>query len=203
MPTLPLTTIRLTLVRLLALLCASGATAAASQPNLPAKPTGAAPGLSAKGIPWDQLGAKAGAGYRGDGLTVTPTAEGARLHCVFQQLDGEATRQGLWLTSTVSNGLNAGFRVRAVAVGRGGGRVEPEASERQGVESTPHGPPSHAPRLPQTGTVTIAGQMVRWSRLGLMEEVLGEYGRGAAGFCGDGETAGRGRIAGGAGGGGG
>ena len=34
-------------------------------------------------IPWSQLGAKMGA-----------------IHCVFQRLDGEATPEGLWLTST-------------------------------------------------------------------------------------------------------
>src|ERR1035441_10232013 len=52
-------------------------------------------------IPWSQLGAKAGADYQGDGLAVSPAVEGARLHCVFQRLEGEATREGLWLTSTV------------------------------------------------------------------------------------------------------
>ena len=78
----------------------------------------AAPAKTAPAIPWDQLGAKAGADYRGDGLTVTPTAGGARLHCVFQRLDGEATREGLWLTSTVTNQPNDRFRVTAAAVGR-------------------------------------------------------------------------------------
>ena len=52
-------------------------------------------------IPWSQLGAKAGADYQGDALAVIPTAGGARLRCVFQQLEGDATREGLWLTSTV------------------------------------------------------------------------------------------------------
>ncbi|HXJ61553.1 MAG TPA: hypothetical protein VNU68_33335, partial [Verrucomicrobiae bacterium] len=50
--------------------------------------------------PWSQLGAKAGADYQGDGLGVIPTAAGARLRCVFQRLEGEATPEGLWLTST-------------------------------------------------------------------------------------------------------
>src|SRR6266581_3773929 len=52
-------------------------------------------------VPWSQIGAKAGADYQGDGLAVSPTAGGARLRCVFQRLEGEATREGLWLTSTV------------------------------------------------------------------------------------------------------
>ena len=60
----------------------------------------AAPATTA--IPWSQIGAKAGADYQGDALAVIPTAEGARLRCVFQRLEGEATREGLWLTSTVT-----------------------------------------------------------------------------------------------------
>ena len=51
-------------------------------------------------IPWSQLGAKAGADYQGDALAVIATAGGARLRCAFQRLEGEATREGLWLTST-------------------------------------------------------------------------------------------------------
>src|SRR5437762_9416568 len=71
--------------------------------------------------PWSQIGTKAGADYRGDGLAVSPTAEGARLRCVFQRLEGEATREGLWLTSTVippSGTGNDRFRVVAAEVGR-------------------------------------------------------------------------------------
>lgn len=54
-------------------------------------------------IPWNEIGTKAGTDYKGEGLSVTPTPGGARLHCVFQRLDGEATAEGLWLTSTVTN----------------------------------------------------------------------------------------------------
>src|SRR6267378_2558538 len=68
-------------------------------------------------IPWSQLGARAGADYQGDGLAISPTADGARLRCVFQRLEGEATREGLWLSSTVTNGVNDSFRVVAVEVG--------------------------------------------------------------------------------------
>src|SRR5204863_6255067 len=69
-------------------------------------------------IPWSQLGAKAGTDYQGDGLTVMASAEGARLRCAFQRLEGEATCEGLWLTSTVTNGVNDRFRVVAEAVAR-------------------------------------------------------------------------------------
>src|SRR5213596_3793967 len=70
-------------------------------------------------IPWSQIGAKAGADYKGDRLAVMPTADGARLRCVFQRLEGEATREGLWLTSTVTAAVNDRFRVTAAKVERG------------------------------------------------------------------------------------
>ena len=74
------------------------------------------PAKQASAIPWDQIGAKAGADYQGDGLAVAATAEGARLHCVFQRLDGEATAEGLWLISTVTN------QPKRPVPGDGGGR---------------------------------------------------------------------------------
>ena len=69
-------------------------------------------------IPFSEIGARATADYQGGGLAVRPTAEGARLRCVFQRLDGEATREGLWLTSTLTNGVNDRFRVVATAIER-------------------------------------------------------------------------------------
>src|SRR5882724_8739879 len=81
-------------------------------------------------IPWSQIGEKAGADYRGDGLAVSPIPQSgsARLRCVFQRLEGEATREGLWLTSTVTNAVKERFRVIATAVAR-----QPGASERRSV----------------------------------------------------------------------
>src|SRR6266478_3601442 len=76
----------------------------------------AAPAKASQPIPWSQIGSKAGADYQGDGLAVSPTAGGARLRCVFQRLEGEATREGLWLTSTViPPGGTANDRFRVVA----------------------------------------------------------------------------------------
>ena len=60
----------------------------------PSNPTASNLPQSSQAIPWSQLGAKAGADYRGDGLAVMSTAEGVRLRCVFQRLEGEATREG-------------------------------------------------------------------------------------------------------------
>ncbi|MEK7706517.1 MAG: hypothetical protein AAB380_00770, partial [Verrucomicrobiota bacterium] len=74
-------------------------------------------------IPASELGAKAGVQYHGDGLSVTPTPEGARLRCVFQKLEGQVTREGLWLTSTAENSNGERFRVVASAVGRDGVRL--------------------------------------------------------------------------------
>jgi trimeric autotransporter adhesin len=99
-------------------------------------------------IPWDQIGAKAGADYQGDGLAVTPTSGGARLHCIFQRLDGVATSEGLWLTSTATNQTSDRFQVRATSVGRAAAMLP----------------------LADTGTVTVDNQTVRFERAGLVEE---------------------------------
>ena len=101
------------------------------------------------GIPWSQLGTKAEAGYQGDGLAVTATEHGARLRCAFQQLDGNATDEGLWLTSTVANKTTHPFRVKASAVGR------------QSAEF-------HA--LSARGTLTVTDKLVSFARPGLVEE---------------------------------
>ena len=135
-------------------------------------------------IPWNQIGAKAGADYQGDGLAVTPTESGARLHCVFQRLDGEATPEGLWLTSTVTNTVSDPssvaalrrvdrFRVTAAQVGR----VTPcapglRAGEMRNLEAGGGAPRVTRPTtpLPIQGTVSIKAHTVRFSRPGLTEE---------------------------------
>jgi hypothetical protein len=110
-------------------------------------------------IPWNEIGAKAGVNYQGDGLAVTPTGSGARLHCVFQRLDGEATPEGLWLTSTVTNTVSDRFRVTAMAVGR----------TTANATFNSQFPESNIP-LPDAGEVSVSGQTVRFSRPGLTEE---------------------------------
>ncbi len=95
-------------------------------------------------IPLDQIGAVAGKQYSGDGLSITATSGGAFLRCVFQRLDGEATKDGLWLTSTVADQTNDRIRVKATAVGQ--------------------------KALPASGEVFVAGQTVRFCRPGLVEE---------------------------------
>ncbi len=114
-------------------------------------------------IPWNQIGARVGADYQGDGLAVTPTQSGARLHCVFQRLDGEATPEGLWLTSTVTNTVSDRFRVTAAEVER----VTPCAPGHRAETSTLN---LQLSILPRTGIVSLDGQAVRFKRPGLTEE---------------------------------
>ena len=116
-------------------------------------------------IPWNQIGATAGADYKGDGLAVTSTGSGARLHCVFQRLDGEATPEGLWLTSTVTNTVSDRFRIVAAAVGR----VTPCAPGAADRTSNIQHPTSNI-QLEDAGIISISGQTVRLSRTGLVEE---------------------------------
>ena len=113
----------------------------------------------AAAIPWSQIGAKAGAGYTGDGLSVAPSETGARLHCVFQRLDGEATPQGLWSTSTVTNRIRDRFRVTAMEIGR---KPANGVFDSQGPECNLE--------LSADGAVSVKGQTVRFSRPGLTEE---------------------------------
>ena len=99
-------------------------------------------------IPVSELGAKAGAQYHGDGLSVVPTPKGARLRCVFQKLEGLVTREGLWLVSTVEPQTGEKFRVVARAVGREGAITI----------------------LPPQGIVTVADKLARCGHPGLTEE---------------------------------
>src|ERR1041384_3090408 len=123
-------------------------------------------------LAWSQIGAKAGADYQGDGLAVSPTAGGARLRCVFQRLEGEATREGLWLTSTVTNGVNDRFRVTAAEVGRQFPIVGDEVTSLKSNSASRNEsePPHVGSYIAKTGTVSIDGQTARFTRPGLVEE---------------------------------
>lgn len=126
-------------------LCAAGlqlvvAAAQATDPPIPENTFA----KKKESIDWNQIGTTAGADYQAEGLSVAATEAGARLHCVFQRLDGEATAEGLWLVSTVANQPADRFRVLATAV--------------------------DLQALPPQGRTTMAGQTVRFTRPGLVEE---------------------------------
>ncbi len=130
----------------------------------------------------DQLGAVAGKQYQGDGLSVIATPDGASLRCAFQRLEGQVTREGLWLSSTTDNHSGERFRVMAMEVGRvtpcapsdefgfdfikpltrsrdGGTTLSPSDGERDGVRG-----------LPRSGLVTVTDNVARFIRPGLTEE---------------------------------
>ncbi len=135
-------------------------------------------------ISWSRLGAKAGADYKGDGLAVIPTAEGALLRCVFQQLEGETTREGCWLTSTATAAVNDRFRIVAVALGREPNVARPSRLRVNGASSHRSASDNETePELPgkdacaaaqvalsRTGTVEVAENLARFIRPGLTEE---------------------------------
>ena len=110
-------------------------------------------------IPWNQIGAKVGADYKGDGLAVAQTPSGARLHCVFQRLDGEATSQGLWLNSTVTNTMIDRFRLTATELGRKPPNVGFD-TQNSGLDVP----------LAAEGVVSVQGQTVLFRRPDLTEE---------------------------------
>src|ERR1035437_6321837 len=105
-------------------------------------------------IPFSDIGARATANYQGDALGVTVTADGARLPCGFQKLEGQATTEGLWLEST-KPGAAGRLRLTATALGRAGlSTLNPQPSTF----------------LPATGKVTAGDKLVRFTRPGLTEE---------------------------------
>jgi hypothetical protein len=140
----------------------------------------------------DQLGAVAGKQYRGDGLSVSATPDGARLRCVFQRLEGQATPEGRWLTSTAGKAQGERLRVVAAAVRRatvagrsytglptcrtdfpiGSASAAPRgAGLETGLETCDSKPLEvWATKLSRTGTVSVDGQAVRFTRPGLTEE---------------------------------
>lgn len=124
-------------------------------------------------IPFDQIGAHVQQTYSGDGLSITTTAEGARLRCDFQRLTGTLGAEGLWLRSTADNASGTPFRVRATAVGRAGSPL-PAADGAHGV-TRPTSADTYilgavGGALPATGTVAASDKLARWVRPGLVEE---------------------------------
>jgi hypothetical protein len=136
-------------------------------------------------IPMDQLGAVAGKQYQGDGLSVSVTPDGARLRCAFQRLEGQVTREGLWLSSTADGSSGERFRVMAMEVGRitPGAPLEdfsfdflnPSSPSLSSIPNGGEGREEEAlrfigKRLPHSGIVNVTKNVVRFIRPGLTEE---------------------------------
>jgi len=111
--------------------------------------------------------AMAGAENIGDGLAVIPTAEGAQLRCVIHRLEGEATCEGLWLTSTVANAANDRFRLVATEVGHVTLGAPPELG---GTQTSDIQNPTSNIQLSVMGDVSIDAERVRFRRPRLVEE---------------------------------
>ena len=137
-----------------------------------------------------ELGAKAGAQYQGDGLSVVATPEGARLRCVFQKLAGQVTREGLWLVSTVEpqsaerisqtissmEPLNCSSRrEEALAISGEGSQSFLTSAATRFVEgfrvvASAVGRSGNLSALPSRGDVTMTDKLARCLRPGLTEE---------------------------------
>lgn len=131
----------------------------------------------AQGIPLAQMGAKAQQQYHGDGIAITPTAEGAHLRAIMQDLEAEAASDGLWLTSTADEdaGKPNRLRVKAVSVQREGRAAAPSAAASAPAALQPpsaalagaNAVPIH---LPSTGVVRASKDAAVWLRPGIIEE---------------------------------
>jgi hypothetical protein len=121
-----------------------------SAAQTPAAALQGSPSDQVQSIPFDQIGVEADKQANAGGNVIIPEADGARLRAVMQRLEGRATTEGLWLTSTADEdaGRANRFRVRAMAVGRAADTVT----------------------LPSTGAVRADKKTAVWLRPGLAEE---------------------------------
>jgi hypothetical protein len=122
-------------------------------------------------IPFSEIGAKATTSYQGDALGVTAAADGARLRCGFQKLEGHATAQGLWLESTTLGGAAGKLHLVATAIYRDGSRAR-QCALTGSLSSEIIAPTAVGgyTALARTGTVQVAERVVRFIRPRVTEE---------------------------------
>ena len=106
-------------------------------------------------FPLERLGAEVQKQYSGSGISMVPTESGARLSAIIQDLSGEVTPEGLWLTSTANEdgGQATAFRVRSIAAGKTN-----DISMIQAFTA------------PLTGNVQVGQDTASWIRPGIVEE---------------------------------
>ncbi|MBE2282275.1 MAG: hypothetical protein IAE77_02295 [Prosthecobacter sp.] len=104
-------------------------------------------------IPWSQLGVEAQKKYTGDGIATLPTEYGAKLKAVMQDLEGDVTNEGLWLTSSADEDAGKTARFRVIAT---------EISRRGSTNPVVH--------LPATGRARASNDGAAFIRPGLIEE---------------------------------
>jgi len=111
-------------------------------------PTTGSAGQDKGPVPWAELGKRAGEQYRGDGLAVAATRDGAHLQCVFQKLEGELGPDALQVISKASSKAGR-FAIRASDLGRTG---------------------SPGAKI-SSGKVSVEGEVARLVRPNLVEEL--------------------------------
>jgi hypothetical protein len=133
-------------------------------------------------LPFSGIEGKAMVDCRSGALAVAATAEGARLRCGFQKLEGRAGVEGLWLESTGPGGGN--LRLVAEAVGREAGgsktgecRMRQDGGQRAGGkmgrdrEGQTAAVSAKPPYLACGGRVSVEDKLVRYIRPGLTDQV--------------------------------
>ena len=103
-------------------------------------------------------------------MGVAATADGARLRCGFQKLEGHATPEGLWLEST-KPGAAGRLRLSATALCRDSSRArECALTEPDVLELMVPTDVGGYTALETSGTVSVSDNLVRFTRAGLTEE---------------------------------
>jgi trimeric autotransporter adhesin len=115
-------------------------------------------------IPLDDLGTVLIEENQIDGLLISPAANGAHLRCAFQQLEGEATANGLWLRSTTADSAEDRFRVMAVKVGRDNLGTPTDFE----IAADPFG--WSEPELAAFGVAGVVGKFAQFVRANVIEE---------------------------------
>lgn len=117
--------------------------------------TAESPTTARAGIPLDQIGAEAQKQISGrDAPNIVPINDGAKLKATMQDLEGEATAAGLWLSSIADDdqGRPNRFRVMATALSR-----QPNAN-------------AVSLALDMRGQVRCSAESALWIRPGLVEQ---------------------------------